>query len=256
MAEGFLGNLAGGLGSVVGGFLGMKGDQASAEATLIANRENNAFQASQADINRQWNLDISNTAHQREVADMKAAGINPMVSGMGGSGAGGGSSPMPSTSPAPDMTGAAGLRGAASIANSAKDIISWVTDMKQKDASIGATNAAADASKASASSAKATAIKTLTEVPLNKLKLQQGTLETPAVAAEAAKRKATADFDSDPKTVMFDGLTSRALQLLQGASSAVVMGRQIQDARLKNQGNVRANEQHLNYMGVKGSKLP
>lgn len=45
------------------------------------------FNAKQAGISRDWQQMMSSTAHQREVADLKAAGLNPILSAMGGNGA-------------------------------------------------------------------------------------------------------------------------------------------------------------------------
>uniref|UniRef100_A0AAU8B7F4 DNA pilot protein n=1 Tax=Dulem virus 158 TaxID=3145635 RepID=A0AAU8B7F4_9VIRU len=45
------------------------------------------FSAQQAALNRQWQEYMSNTAHQREVKDLLAAGLNPVLSAMNGNGA-------------------------------------------------------------------------------------------------------------------------------------------------------------------------
>lgn len=64
---------------------------AQADKQMDFQRESNQramdFNAEQAALNRDWQKMMSDTAHQREVRDMLAAGINPILSVNGGNGA-------------------------------------------------------------------------------------------------------------------------------------------------------------------------
>lgn len=74
--------------SLIGAAGGLAGDIYSGKAAAENSQQQMAFQER-----------MSSTAHQREVADLRAAGLNPMLSGTGGAGS---SSPAGSAAPVPD----------------------------------------------------------------------------------------------------------------------------------------------------------
>lgn len=111
------------------------GSLLSGAASYFGNQQANIANAREADKNREWQQWMSSTAHQREVMDLKAAGLNPVLS------AGGGGASTPSGN-VPNVQST--MEG---IASSARDIGRLSLERRLLRAQADKTEAEADAAK-------------------------------------------------------------------------------------------------------------
>ena len=110
----------------------MLGELAMVGAGVAGSYLTNQMNSAQAASNRAFQSEMSNTAHQREVEDLRKAGLNPILSayGSGASTPGGAQAQMESP-----------VEGAVKGASTAMQYRQMQKDFEQKDAQIGNINA-------------------------------------------------------------------------------------------------------------------
>lgn len=129
------------------------GSQAGGIFQNYMNRQSNAeahdWSVEDAATNRAWQERMSNTAHQREVQDLRAAGLNPILSANGGAQTGSGATAQASAYRAEDALGK-GITSAMDAIRLRKEVDGMTEDINLKKAQGTATAASAmrDASTA------------------------------------------------------------------------------------------------------------
>ena len=159
-----IGALAGAGASVFGGIGQYYGAKETNAANLKIARETNAFNAAEAAKNRGFQEQMSNTSHQREVADLKAAGLNPILSAQQGAG-------TPSGSAATGAT-ATMENPLAGMATTARDMVDSVLRVQKQDQELKLMSQQGDLATSQKRRNDAETASTIAEMPYSKTKGQ------------------------------------------------------------------------------------
>lgn len=105
---------------------------------------NRKFNSEEAAKNRSWQEEMSSTAHQREIKDLKAAGLNPVLSVLGGNGASTTSGATASSQAPSGAMGSTDMSGTSALVSLLGSFLNQQTELSKMNTSALTNLAVAD----------------------------------------------------------------------------------------------------------------